>query len=193
LERLTVEQFHRMLDLGILREGTPLELIDGLFVRKDRSDAGGDRILHGPRHALAIKRWQRLERLFDAFPCHLQCQLPVTLSHDLEPEPDGAIIRGKEESYGQRHPGPADILLVCEIGDSSLEYDRTAKQRFYAAASIPVYWIVNIQDRCIEVYDSPTIDKGRQDRRRDIHEGESVPMAVGRDEVVEIPVVQLLR
>lgn len=149
-------------------------------------------MVHGPRHALAIKRWQRLERLFDALPCHLQCQLPVTLAEDLEPEPDGAIIRGKEEDYEQRHPGPADILLVCEVADSSLEYDRTTKQQMYAIASIPVYWIVNIPDRCVEVYESPVIDKGQYDRRRDFQEDETVPMALDRDQVLEVPVVKLL-
>ena len=95
VQRLNVPQFHRMLEQGILREGEPVELIDGLLIRKDRSDRGGDPMVHGPLHAFVITRLQRLGLRLGGLGCHLRCQLPVTLSDLLEPEPDAAIVRGE--------------------------------------------------------------------------------------------------
>src|SRR5439155_22723834 len=102
----TVDQYHRMIESGILREGEPTELIDGILVRKDRSDRGGTAMAHGPRHALTLKRAERLLRCVDPFGWHLHVQLPVTLSATQEPEPDLAVVKGRPEDYLERHPGP---------------------------------------------------------------------------------------
>jgi Uma2 family endonuclease len=84
----------------------------------------------------------------------IQIQGAITLSKS-EPEPDVAIIRGPEDRYGDVNPGAKDTPLVVEVADSSLPDDRGEKLRIYANAGIPVYWIVNLIDRQLEVYARP--------------------------------------
>ena len=187
---LTVEQYHSMLERGILRDGDPVELVEGLLVRKDRGATGGPPRTHGPRHALIISRLMRLGQPLEALDCHLRVQLPVTLSSVDEPEPDLAVVRGSIEGYGERHPGPLDLLVVVEVADSSLRYDRGTKQRVYATAGVPAYVIVNIPEERIELYDGPEPGEGRYRRRTDyragdvlslpLTEGRTLPLAVGR-------------
>ncbi len=176
---LTVEQYHVMLEKGILRDGDPIELVEGLLVRKNRAAAGEDEMTHGARHALVVKRLLRLERVLDPFGCHLLVQLPVTLSNVNEPEPDIAIVEGSPESFADRHPGPAEILVLIEVADSSLGYDRGAKLRVYASAGIPTYVIVNIPEQQLECYQEPVRGQGRYGRRTDYRAGQtlSLPLA----------------
>ena len=192
IQRFNVRQFHRMLQQGILREGEPIELIDGLLVRKDRGDQGGNPMTHGPRHALGIKRLQRLVERFNPFGCHLQIQLPVTLSDLFEPEPDGAVVRGTPEDFRDRLPGATDTLAVIEIADSSLDYDRTTKQQMYAQAGIPTYWIVNIPERTIEVYGSPLAAAGRYRQRTDFRAGDTVRLELAEGRWLDVAVDEVL-
>ncbi len=187
-----VDQFHRMMMLGILREGEPVELIDGLLVRKDRADRGGDPMSHGPRHSLTIKRVQREFRDVEAAGFHLHCQLPVTLSDVQEPEPDVSVVRGRPEDYRQRHPRPADILAIFEVADSSLSYDRTTKQRLFAEAQISLYWIINLADQQIEVYQQPSAAEGRYLSRTEFRPGQSVQLAVTDSLILEVPVTDVI-
>src|SRR5437867_2494541 len=133
---LNVDQYHQMIRLGILADGAPVELIDGLLVWKDRSAQGTDRMSHDPRHAIIIHRLQRLERRLEPFSCHLRVQLPVTLNDTAEPEPDAAVINGLPEAYVEHHPTPADVIAAVEVAHSSLRFDRSTKQRNYALAGI---------------------------------------------------------
>jgi hypothetical protein len=159
---ITVQQYHAMISAGILHEGAPIELIDGLLVQKDRRDKGGSINMVGPRHATTVQKVKRaLDATIVGVAFHARSQLPVTLSGLGEPEPDGAVVGGSLDDYANHHPGPADVPLVIEVSDSSLGYDRTTKQRLYAIACIPVYWIVNLQDDVIEVYETPLPDQGR--------------------------------
>jgi Uma2 family endonuclease len=189
---LSVEQYHQMIASGILREGDSIELVDGVLVRKDRADQGGDPMSHGPRHAFAVKRLQRSLRVVEGAGFHIHCQLPVTLGGIQEPEPDVAIVRGSDDDYRDRHPGAADIAAVIEVADSSLSMDRATKQRLYAAAAIPVYWIVNLVDCQIEVYQDPQPDDDKYARRSDYHRGESVTLTLGPQCAVELPVADVL-
>jgi Uma2 family endonuclease len=84
---------------------------------------------------------------------HLRLQSPITLSTS-EPEPDIAVVRGSIRDFVTRHPSGPDISLLVEVADSSLEFDRNLKRPQYAAAGIPDYWIVNFNDRQLEVYRS---------------------------------------
>ena len=179
---LTVEQLHGMLEKGIIRDGDPIELVEGLLVRKNRAAAGEGEMTHGARHAQVLKRLVRLERALDPFGCHLLVQLPVTLSALSEPEPDLAIVKGSLESFAERHPGPEDVLVVVEVADSSLGYDRGTKLRVYASAGVPVYLIVNIPERQIECYEEPVAGQGRYQRRTDYRTGETLllPLVGGR-------------
>jgi Uma2 family endonuclease len=178
---LTVEQLHVMIEKGILRDGDPIELVEGLLVRKNRAAAGEDEMTHGTHHALVVTRLVRIERALDPFGCHLRVQLPVTLSSVDEPEPDLAIARDSLEAFTDRHPGPEDVLALIEVADSSLGYDRGAKLRVYAAAGIPLYVIVNIPEQQIERYEEPVPGQGRYRRRSDYRTGETVllPLAAG--------------
>src|SRR5439155_7534462 len=129
---INVEQYHQMIRQGILPDGAPVELIDGLLVWKDRSAQGSDPRSHGPRHGLTIKRLQRLDARLKSFDCHLQLQLPITLSDTSEPEPDAAIVKGAPEGYSDQHPTATDVIAAIEVSDSSLRFDRSTKLRKYA-------------------------------------------------------------
>lgn len=192
IERLDVDQFHRMIEVGILREGAPIELIDGILVRKDNSDRGGNPMTHGPKHALCLQRIRDLDARLRPYGCHLRQQLPVTLSARREPEPDGLIVRGRIEDYEARHPTAADCLICIEVADSSLEYDRTVKYQMYAAAGLPDYWLVNIPDRQVEVYRSPVPAEARYAVRTDFRCGQTLPCELAPGVVLEVPVGALL-
>ncbi len=160
IEPLTVEQYHAMIREGILEEGTPIELVDGLLVRIDRRDKGGDIMTVGPRHALIVGQVADLlrELLSDwiqAGRFHVREQQPITLNGIQEPEPDVAIAVGQRRNYPGHHPGPGTIPLVVEVADSSLDTDRGRKCRHYATAGIPHYWIVNLRDESIECFTHP--------------------------------------
>jgi Uma2 family endonuclease len=158
----TVEEYHRMLAGGILADGQPVELIDGVVMRKDRAAAGEGPMGHGTRHAVAIARIQKvLERHIGQQECHVRTQLPTTLSDTSEPEPDLALVAGQDTHYLDHHPGPAETLLVIEVADSSLEYDRTTKHGLYASAGVREYWVVNFVDEQVEVYQSPIASNRR--------------------------------
>jgi Uma2 family endonuclease len=189
---LTVDQYHRMIEQRILREGEPTELIDGILIRKDRADAGGNPMSHGPRHALTVKRADRLLRGVEAHGCHLHVQLPVTLSATQEPEPDVAVVRGTPDDYQRRHPGPADTLATIEVSDSSLTYDRTTKQRLYAAAGISPYWIVNLVENLIEVYEQPLPAEERYGRRTDFRPGQTIDLPLSPNQTIQVSVSDLL-
>ena len=189
---LTVEQYHGMLENGILRDGDPIELVEGLLMRKNRAAAGEDEMTHGTRHALVLTRLVKIERALDPFGCHLRVQLPVTLSTVNEPEPDLAIVKGSLESFADRHPGPEDILVLIEVADSSLGYDRGAKRRVYASAGVPVYLIVNIPEQQIERYEEPLAGEGRYAQRTDFRTGETLLLPLATDKTLPLAVDDVL-
>jgi len=91
---------------------------------------------------------------------HVRKEEPVSLTGgpkgaDSEPEPDLAVVRGSNDAYSARHPGPAEVALIVEVADSSLAQDRAGLRR-YAWAGIPCVWIINLIDRTIEVYSAPS-------------------------------------
>ncbi len=149
--RWTVDQYHAMIRAGILAEDEPVELLDGYLVVK---------MTKNPPHSKSVGRVRR--RLEAVLPpgWYLRIQDAITLATS-EPEPDLAVARGDEDRYGDRHPGPADVPLVVEVADTTLARDRGPKKRLYAAAGIPVYWIVDLEHRRLAVYSRPS---GAQDR-----------------------------
>ena len=146
--RFSVPEYHHLAQLGILTEDDNLELLEGYLVHKMTRNAPHDGTLH--------RLLRFLSRMVpDGW--EVRCQAAVTLS-DSEPEPDLAIVRMDAGDYMQHHPAPADIALVIEVADSSLDGDRADKYRIYARAGIREYWIVNLVDTQIEVYSSPVGD-----------------------------------
>ncbi len=111
-----------------------------------------------------------------------------------EPEPDLSVVRGPRRRYLKRHPKPRDIGMVAEASDTTLEHDRTIKAPIYARDRIPVYWIINLIERQVEVYTDPT-GPGPSPvyrQRRDYKVGESVPLVLDGKLIGRIPVRDLL-
>jgi Uma2 family endonuclease len=145
LFRIPVEKYHEMVRAGLLTTDDRCELIDGLLVAKAKQT---------PRHAATS--CHLADDLYHRLPAGIRARTrcPITLARS-EPEPDLAVVRGDRRAFADRHPGPADTLLVVEVSDVELAFDRTVKGRIYAEAGIPEYWVVNIEERIVEVYTSP--------------------------------------
>jgi Uma2 family endonuclease len=182
LTRISVEQYHRMIDSGAFGEEDPIELLEGLVV---------DKMPKRRPHSLATRRIDR--RLSDVIPegWDVLNQEPITLD-DSEPEPDVSVVRGSGDDYHE-HPGPTDIGLLVEVADTTLPLDRR-KGRIYARARIPVYWIVNLPQRCIEVYTAPRGAGKRAAYARQVvyHEGDEVPVQIGGRRVAQVLLSDLL-
>jgi Uma2 family endonuclease len=184
LYRFSVDEYHKLIEIGILTEDDNLELLDGYLVHK---------MSRNPPHDAAIQKIQK--RLFRLLPPNwdLRIQSAITLSHS-EPEPDLAVVRGDETRYLSNHPGPADIGLVMEISDTTLDADRSDKGRIYAEAGIASYWIVNLVDRQIEIYTQPSGATTTPSfaHRQDYRIGDDVPLMLDTAVVGNIPVQDLL-
>ena len=145
--RLTVGQFEKMIDAGIFRDEDHVELLGGLLV---------DKMVKNPPHNVAVIKLGTALR--DKLPAgwFVNEEKSVQLSRWSGPEPDVAVVRGLPDDYGQRNPTAKAIGLIAEVADSSYAKDRGEKWRNYAAAKIPVSWIVNLPQRRIEVSTSPS-------------------------------------
>lgn len=187
---LTVEQYHQMLAAGILEEGAPIELLDGLLVEIDRSPAGEKPMTVGPHHRLSVSRWLRWLPQIEAKSCHLQLQAPITIPPNHEPEPDVTIVHGAPDDFADHHPGPSEVACVIEVADSSLERDRSTKQRIYASAGVPQYLIVNLIDERVELYEEPDTVTGRYRLVTLLGRGDVLSLRVG--DTLQLPVADLL-
>jgi Uma2 family endonuclease len=145
--RFDVYECHQMADAGILKECDRVELIEGEIVERPPI---------GSRHAACVDRLNRLftTRLGEA--AIVRVQNPVRLSQYSEPEPDVAILRWREDFYATAHPGPAGVLLIVEVADTSVGYDRRAKAPMYARSGIAEVWQVDLEHDRIEVMQKPS-------------------------------------
>lgn len=145
--RYTVDEYYRMGDSGILKQGDRVELIEGEIV---------DMVPVGSAHVGIVNRLNRLlvQALGDR--AIVSVQNPVRLSAFSEPEPDIALLRPRDDFYSGAHPGPTNVLLIIEVSDSSLDYDRDVKLPLYARHEIPVVWLIDIQRKQLLVFRSPT-------------------------------------
>jgi Uma2 family endonuclease len=189
---ISVDQYHQMIATGILKEGQPIELLEGFLVRKDRSRLGDDPMTVGHDHIWVVYQLGELNEQLKPHNCYIRTQQPISLPPDSEPEPDGAILKGPPDTYRKRKPGPADILAVIEVADSSLEDDRTAKHRIYATAGVPQYIIINLVDRIIEIYTSPDARLGRYASSQSLKSGEMLHLPTGTDKLMDVAVERLL-
>jgi Uma2 family endonuclease len=154
--RLTVEQYHEMITAGILTEDDPVELLEGWLVLK---------MPKHPPHAVVTRLTQKaLDRVVPP-GWDVRVQDPLTTDTS-EPEPDVAVTRGDTRDYLDRHPSPKDVAIAIEVSETSLARDRGLKKRIYARARIPVYWIINLINRRVEVYSSPSGPAKKPDYRR---------------------------
>jgi Uma2 family endonuclease len=145
--RFTREEYYRMAEVGILGERDRVELIQGEIVQMSPP---------GRHHRAFVNNLNRL--LSRRLPEHavVSVQNPLPLSDDTEPQPDLAVLRGREVSYKEREAWAEDALLVIEVAETSLAYDRSTKLRLYAEAGIPEYWVVDCTAETVEVHRSPS-------------------------------------
>ena len=146
---LTVAEYHRMGEAGILTEDDRVELIEGQLIAM--SPIGSD-------HSGTVNALNRL--LVRAVGDHgvVGVQNPVRLDDYSEPQPDFSVMRPRADDYRRSIPRPADVLLIVEVAHSSLNYDRAIKQSLYARHGIPEFWIVNLPGDVVEVHRAPSGD-----------------------------------
>jgi Uma2 family endonuclease len=149
--KFTVDEFLHLSKVGILDSHDRIELLNGELI-----------IMHaiGERHAQAVTNLtaylsEQARRRFMISP-----QNPVELVEHSAPQPDVTLVPWSRRST--RHPAPAEVFLIVEVADSSLQYDRTDKMRAYAAAGIREFWILNLEDDILEVYREPEGNGYRQ-------------------------------
>ncbi len=178
-EPITVAMYHAMIELGVIAEGTPVELIDGCLLHKDQRDSQEDPMGQGSVHMSVVTELHiELNDLVRPLNCHGRSQGPITLGTDIEPEPDVAIVRGATRDYRDGHPGAQDVLLVVEVSASSLKFDQRTKAEVYASAGISTYWIVNLQERRVEVYTQPDDATAAYSVREDFKPGQTITFDV---------------
>lgn len=150
--KLTVADYHTMIKVGILHEDERVELIRGEMICMSPK---------GSKHAGYSTRLKKALRFLEE-RFILRFQDPILLNGESEPEPDIAVVYPKADDYVSAHPVPGEVLLLIEIADSSLWYDRSIKVPLYASAGIPEFWIVNVQGEEIEVYQNLMDDQYEQ-------------------------------
>ena len=145
-KQFTIEEYHRLIELEFFKLDERLELIRGDIIKmspKRTAHSVCNSLLFGELYILlkdkAIVRGQE----------------PILIPPNSEPEPDVVIAKKKENNYLSSHPCPSDILLVIEIADSTLKFDRDVKLTLYAEAEIMEFWIVNLRDKQLETYSQP--------------------------------------
>lgn len=161
-----------MMEAGILLEGDRIELLDGEIVEMTPI---------GPRHVSCVARLHRLllQALSDG--AFISSQGVVRLDRFSEPQPDVIVLRPRDDDYATGHPAPEETLLVVEVADSSLRFDRGIKLPLYAAAGVPEVWIVDLEHDRVEIHRSP----------EDGAFTDSVTVTVGPVWLSEIPEVEL--
>ena len=145
--RFTVDEYHRMGQVGILGEDDRVELLEGEIVEMAPI---------GSRHQATVDRLTDLfsRRVVDT--ASIRVQGPVRLAGDSEPEPDLTLLRRRTDFYASEHPGPGDVLHLVEVSDTSTEYDREVKLPLYASHGIAEVWLVGLETQIVEVYSVPT-------------------------------------
>lgn len=145
--RFSVDDYYKMIEMGMIEDYEKSEIIDGEMVPK---------MSIGDKHAWIVDLLTRFFILNLPENIFVRNQNPLRLSDFDEPEPD-IVLTDVNRYDDRRHPRPADTLLVIEVADASLQYDRNDKLPLYARAEIPEVWIVNIPDNLIEVHQEPSV------------------------------------
>lgn len=166
--KLSVEDYHKLGEVGVLTEDSRVELIEGDLI--DMAPIGGP-------HMRLVNRLTRLLVPAVGDLGVISIQNPVTLPPRSEPQPDVAILKPGMDSDAAVVPGPDDVLLLIEVADTTLFYDRNTKLKLYASAGIVESWIVNLPSRCVEVYRELTADG--YSRKLELGSGDTIsPLAL---------------
>lgn len=182
--QMTVDVYERIADSGALGSKSKIILMKGQLVEKV-SD-----MTKGRPHVTSLNRLiEGLRVVVEGNGYFAEQDQPIALPGiKSEPEPDAKCVRGSMEDYGKRTPTATDCPLVAEVSDSSLDDDLGEMLELYAAASIPVYWVVNIPSNRIDVYTGPTgpIETPTYLEQRSYGPGETVPVVLDGREVGRI-------
>jgi Uma2 family endonuclease len=181
VRRITVDEYERIIAAGALEDPGGVELVDGHLVEKMGKNA---------EHGYATKQVVKMLDLRLPAGWTWRKEEPVRIPDYDEPEPDVAIVRGSDADYQHRIPTVGDVGLLVEVSGSTLIHDRRQKGVVYANAGIPVFWIVNLVDRRIEVYTRPT--KSGYKSRKDYLPGQQVPLTIDGRKLPPVPVDDLL-
>jgi Uma2 family endonuclease len=149
----TVDEYYRMAEAGILGEDDRVELLDGEIVEMSPI---------GSVHAACVDRLITALYPFLEDRGILRVQNPVRLDRYSEPQPDAAILKPRADFYATAHPTPADVLLVIEVADSSLKFDRQVKLMHYSRAGIAEVWLVDLVNERVELFTQPSPDGYRK-------------------------------
>jgi Uma2 family endonuclease len=151
--KLSLKAYHQMARAGILDENSRVELIYGELI---------DMAPIGSRHAWMLSLLNKA--LVDAVgnAAIIYPQNPIALPPNSEPQPDIALLRPKASGYGDALPGAADVLLLIEVADTTIEYDRTVKLQLYAEHNIPEVWLFDLRAGLVDV----NLDPSKQGYRK---------------------------
>lgn len=144
--KFTVDEYYRMSEAGVLHNTERVELINGEIIVMPPI---------GPLHGSGVDRFNFWSGQNSAGKFIVRTQGAIRISDDSEPEPDIALLRFREDFYAANQPTPTDILLVVEVSDTTLTYDREVKINLYCQAGITEAWIMNLVEDCIEVFTGP--------------------------------------
>jgi Uma2 family endonuclease len=144
--RITVENYHRMAEVGVFARDERVELINGEII---------DMPPIGSRHAGTAAQLAELLTAAVGHRAMVRTQWPVRLNDDTEVQPDISVVRVRDDYYRAGHPSASDVLLLVEVSDSTLRYDREVKVSLYARCGIPEVWIVDLQGERIHFHRTP--------------------------------------
>jgi Uma2 family endonuclease len=141
--RITVDEYYRMAEVGLLAEDARVELIEGEII---------DMAPIGSRHAAVVGRLNELLQRTVGDRAIVWVQGPIRLSRLSEPQPDVALLKRRDDFYAARHPTGQDTLLVIAVSDTTLRYDREVKVPLYARHGVPELWIADLKGRCVHFF-----------------------------------------
>jgi Uma2 family endonuclease len=162
-KRFTADDYYRMAEVGILAPRERVELIDGEIVAMTPI---------GSRHGACVSSALRSLIRAAGDDAIAWPQNPVRLDLYSEPQPDVALLRRRTDFYASHHPGPADVLVIVEIADSSIDYDRDVKAPIYARFGIPEYWLADLRSNVVWRYSSP--ERGVYQRVEECLRGQAI-------------------
>jgi len=163
--RWTVAEYHRMAEVGLLTEDSRVELINGEIIEMAPI---------GSSHGGEVKYFSNKFAGQLSGQVIVSVQDPVVLDGYEEPQPDVALLRWRDDYYRTAHPHAEDVLLIIEISDSTLRYDRDVKVPLYARNGIPEVWLLDIKNRQLEIYREPL--NGQHQQRACHSMGNIAPM-----------------
>lgn len=169
LRRISVEQYHRMIDAGVFSKDEKCELIRGVILEKP---------VPKPPHSYTVDVLSDLLREHVGTGFVVRTQQPVTTG-DSEPEPDVVVAVGSRRDYRFRHPAPKDVAILVEVADTSVRDDRTTKLSMYAEAGISCYWIVDLTTRTVVVFTQPRDGRKPSYRKATAYQaGDQLPLVL---------------